>query len=758
MQRLVAHSMTAIFVLCFMLGILIWLITASMKLALPQNPATVIGLAICLSSSCDIPEILNGMGNSERDTLQAMLDGCYYRSCWNQDDGIFEVLVDKRLWPNDDLEMCPQEQSSFEPISLKVPARLTFSAILLAIIVSLEVTLRLSDRDQGLGDVPADSKIIRYFWTALPGFIFTLIGMYFASVDFETRSLAPFLHLVGGSRFMSSVGADLVNKHTFLLLYEESKTKSFEALSSTLAVTLTSLLTIFSTGLFTSAVVTLNIPTKLAVAKPIWYNTRGASSEFGLPDYSLNSAALILDSNLSYPSFTYEDLILPTLEVDRTFRPTHPEGSAVEFTTTLLAARLSFAQCRILNSSQIDVNFTSWRDDEVGLYIESEDCRSDTSAWHEWWNLGIPLPVVEDSVPNNDVDIDQLLEYVPEYLPLAPEAYFAVAASIPGASREVCSERLWVWGRWSTSMVQEGDSPRVLSASALACNESMETVEVDVSLFGPDLSINPSRPPMPHQSAASSVGMQSWWENPIEALNAWAPLDLYSGLPELSTNMADRLFDNFFTLLTTSRYAIPLDMLGNQSQAPIVAEAIKFHHKVIVAQRTAASLERTPDTTKSMHDWGYEIVPGTNQTSYHATSSVRLDRPRVVQNGFSTRVLQGLLLGTLICSLVNWYLMSLAGGSGVIPRSPNTIGNVAALLADGNLIDRSRSINGQTLDLQGVRDHLGRDTVFRLGWCEIPGREEQVFCIYADDWSCKAGLAQHTDAFDGAGTQDDARL
>lgn len=747
MQILVAHSMTAIFVTCFMLGILIWLITASMELALPQNPTTIIGLAICLSSSFAIPEILNGMGSSGNDTLQARLDGCYYRSCWNQDNGNFDVLGEERLLPNDDLEMCPQEQLFFEPMSLKVSVRLFLSTILLAIFISLEVTLRLSDRDQGLGDVPVESEIVRYFWTALPGFIFTLISMYFASVDFDTRSLAPFLHLVSGSRFVSSVGADLINKHTLLLLYEEARTKSFEALASTLAVTLTSFMTIFSTGLFTSAVVTLNIPTKLLVAEPIWYNTRGASSEFGLPDYSLDSAALILSSNLSYPSFTYEDLILPTLEVDRTSVPTHSEASSVEFSTTLLAARPSFTQCRILNSSQIYVNFTSWHDSGVRIYIESEDCRSDRnplSSSYKWWNLDIPLPVVEDSVA---------------YLPLAPEAYFAVATSSnPGVRREGCSERLWAWGRWSTSMSQDGDSPRVLSASALACNESMETVEVDVSLYGPDLSINPNRPPMPHQSATSSVGMQRWWESPDAVLNAWTPLDLYGGLPKLSTNMADRLFDTFFTLLTASRYAIPLDMLGSQSQAPAVAEAIKFHHKVIAAQRTAASLERIPNTTISMHDWGYDIVPGTNQTSYNATSSVRSDRPRVVQNGFSTRVLQGLLVGTLICSLVNWYLISLAGGSRVIPRSPNTIANVAALLADGNLINRSRSINGQTLGLQEVRDQLGRDTVFRLGWCEIPGREEQVYCIYADDGSRKAGSAQHTDVFAGSGTQDDAGL
>lgn len=289
-----------------MVGILIWIIRASTKLALPQNPTTIIGLAICMSSSCAMVETLSSMGSSGRDTLQAVLDGCHYRSCWDRDNGSFEVLVEERLPPNDDLEMRPPEHSVFKPMTLRIPVRLTSATILLAIIVSLEVTLRLSKRDQGLGDVPLNSEAISYLWTSLPGLTFTLISMYYSSVDFDTRSLVPFLHLSRGSKFQSSVRLDLVNKHTFLLLYEELKTKSFEALASTLGVTLTSFLTIFSTGLFTSVVVTRHVSTELSIARPIWYNTEGTAAEFGWSDRSMDSAALILASNLSYPSFTYQ--------------------------------------------------------------------------------------------------------------------------------------------------------------------------------------------------------------------------------------------------------------------------------------------------------------------------------------------------------------------------------------------------------------------------------------------------------------------
>lgn len=672
-------------------------------------------------------QALRGMGSSEKDSLQAVLDGCYYRTCWDRDNRGFEVLVEERLPLNDDLEIWAHEHSGFKPMTLKSSIRLISAAILLAIIVSLEFTLRLSKRDQGLGNVPLNSEAISYLWTALPGLVFTLISIYCSSVDFDTRSLVSFLHLARGSQFQSSISLDLVSKHTFLLLYEESKTQTFEALASTLAVTLTSFLTIFSTGLFTSGVVTRAVSTELSVVRPIWYDTRGTAAEFEWSDHSLASTALILVSNLSYPSFTYEDLILPTLKVDETFLSSYSNTTAIEFSTTLLAARPSFSQCRIFNSSQIRVNNITYGDDSgVALYLDSEECHSGVSSYA--WNLQTGHGV--------------------------PGAYFAVGGGSWGPKwREIrgCSQRLWAWGRWSSSQVQQNDRPQVSSISALACNESVEAVEVEAVLFGPDLSINPSRPPKPHQSAASSVHAQGNF-NLENGATMW---ELYDGLPQLSTNT---LFDTFFNLLTTSRYTIPLDMLGNESQASNVAETIKFHHKIIAAQ-SIANVYRVPENVRNRSDSDYTIVPGTNDiSSYNVTSSVPLDRPRVVQNEFSTRVLQGLLAGALICLLVNWYLIHLAGGCGVVPRSPSTIANVAALLADGNLIELSRSFNCQSLDLQAIRDHLGRETIFRLGWYKISGREEKVYFIYADDGSHMVDPSQHAGESEGAAIQDDTGL
>lgn len=48
---------------------------------------------------------LSGMGSIGKDSLQAVLDGCHYRTRWDRDNRDFDVLVEEQLPQNDDLEM-----------------------------------------------------------------------------------------------------------------------------------------------------------------------------------------------------------------------------------------------------------------------------------------------------------------------------------------------------------------------------------------------------------------------------------------------------------------------------------------------------------------------------------------------------------------------------------------------------------------------------------------------------------------------------
>lgn len=607
------------------------------------------------------------MGSSSHQTLSGYLDGWLYKVSPANAERNVEIHTKERLASKDELEMRDPENSVFRPASLSFTARMVVALVLIAITISLEVTLRISKKNDGLGNVPAGNRYTSYLWTVLPTVIFTLISMYCSSADFDTRCLSPFLHLAQGSSFESSAALDLINKHSLLLFYEELKSRSFEAMASTLAVTITSFLTIFSAGLFTGVSFATTIPSQVDVADFIWCRTSGV---FGndVIDYSLATAALVFDANLTYPAFTYEDLVLPNITVDQEFLTRHPNSSNVEFSVTLLAARPSFASCRLYNSSQIRLDFASWSEDGISVAIEPEQCFGNSTA--EPWNMKVEVVAHETG---SWYDIKSSLPSLP------PHAYFGVGVGNDKCYGQGCSQRLWAWGRW-TSEAGNGSFPQVLSVSALGCNESMEVVDVSATLFGSNLVIDLRTPPITNESSATTVVMRKW---------RGGYGDLYDSISKMSTNMTDRIFDTFFTLLTTSRYAVTLEMVGDRSQASAVADAVQFQHRALVTQLTAASrrLELYANDTL-MREMHYEIVPGTNATSsYNVTASIPSSRHRVVQDKLSTRFLQGLLVAALICCLANWYFIHSTGRCQMIPRKPTTIANVTALLANGNLIE-----------------------------------------------------------------------
>lgn len=724
-RDMVANSMTGILGVCVVVIGLILIFDKSTTFVVPQNIHSIVGLATCLSSSPLLLEKFRGMGFTGSSSLKSFLDGWLYRICPANEKGNVGICTKDCLTTNDELEKQREpEQSVFKSASLSPTIRITVALALVAITTALEVTLRISTQNDGLGNVPSENQYIRYLWTTLPTVIFTFISMYCSSADFDTRSLAPFLHLVQGSTFGSSVDLDLINKHPILLFYEELRSRSFEAMTSTLAVTLTSFLTIFSTGLFTEVSVATTVPAQLDVADFVWYATTGVDSQ-GYPDYSLSAAALILDANLTYTSFTHEDLVLPDMRVDGSSLLSHPNSSNIEFSGTFSAARPSFANCRLYNSSEVHLDFASWSwseaplpKDGISVLIEPEKCFRNQAE--DSWNLKIEV-------------VSQLPKFLDtEPLPSIPlSAYFGVGAA-NSSTAQGCSQWLWAWGQWESVGGNES-FPEVLSVSAMGCNESLETVDVSTSLFGLDLAIDPKMPPVANESSKSSMAMDKGGR----ASN----ISLYSFIPPLSTHMTDRMFDTFFTLLTTSRYAVPLETIGNGSRASAVSEAIQFHHRVMAAQVIAASrgalapaqmLGHYPNDTE-MREQGYEIVPGTNKTSsYSATGSIPSSRRRVVQDELSTRSLQGLLVAALICCLSNWYFIHSAGGCQMIPRKPNTIANVAALLADGDLIEllSTRDAGSSAPKQTQKRFEQLEDCIFRLGWRETDGNSEKVFCIY----------------------------
>lgn len=687
------------------------------QLHLPQNPNTIIGIATLLAHSF-LSRQLKGMGSVCLDSLSNMLQsstyqiqrGNYGSPIQNQE---LSLQVDPQLPANDDLEIRRPEKPAFYPTSLSILVRLVLFILIATIIAVLEILLRKSQRESGIGDVLAmDSGSL--LWTALPSVIFALVGVYCASADFDTRSQTPFLRLSQGATFQNSITLDLVNRHTSALFITELRSRSFEALASTLALALTPFLTIFSASLFYASTIPTEFEPRFETNKMIFYPHDGHMVT-SMENSGFIVGSLILLTNASYPAFTFEDLAFPSLTMlPDTSLSTSIQSDNIAFTLTLPAVRLGFSNCRLYNASEIQTNFSSFLVPDDPYYL----------------NQHIILSVGVEAEGRGLLDLPVEFQF---NFPPSAGSYFA------SSETSYRSSSFWIWG-FLASTPSNNTDPEVRSISALACNYTLQSINTMVTFSGQEMLIDANKPPVPDpESATTSVELRSLDGNVLPAIR-------------MSANNTN--FDPFFTILTSSRYAVPVSYLGDITRASTVADSIRFHYRVLMAQYVNSNWRFENYTSANLIDCGSEYLPATqNETTvFDATAYNPTGRSRVVQDIASTRILQTLLAATLICCGTNWFLMR---NISVVPRSPTSIANVLALLADGNLDDFLPTHGACNMSLDEIsRDCFGEDALFSLGWGTSPDTGEEVLGIRC----VQKKVEQAADASDEMGNKNDHGL
>lgn len=157
-------------------------------------------------------------------------------------------------------------------------------------------------------------------------------------------------------------------------LYREIVARNVGAFATTAMVVVASLFTIFSGSLFQA----LAVPNTGLMA--LRANQSFGLHPFGFADGAGAISSLILESNLSYPRFTYRDLAFPQFlldtsgETDSTF-----DLSTISIETTVPAVR-SKLECRLYDSSKHRYNhtrnYTTYSmQNPLGFWIEGEECR-----------------------------------------------------------------------------------------------------------------------------------------------------------------------------------------------------------------------------------------------------------------------------------------------------------------------------------------------------------------------------------------------
>ncbi|WYZ44955.1 hypothetical protein EsH8_VIII_000271 [Colletotrichum jinshuiense] len=655
-----------------LLGFVLALVLAATALApatgfLPRDPNTIINMATLLAHSRQLLQCLRGSGAGDATTVQERLLGTNYytgvepyEKAEKTARGYFKIFGGAPP-PQSTPPEFVQTDGWSHPLPLNPWARLAAVVTMIAMIACLEVVLRISEAHSGVATIKANTD--RHFlWTTGTGVIFGLVVLYLASADCATRFLAPYARLKEGGSFETTVDMDFMDKSKPRILYDAVKSNNIAVAFTTTALVVASLLATFSGALYS----TTPIPSRRPVSLRALDTFVNASAACATCTTDTLLASLILDANLTFPSFTFEDLNFNTL---RLTEPLSAKDGAGTILVTLPALR-STLDCRLYPQSEINANFTI---PELPNQQLSRSMKVDVAG----------EPCVDTSITSSAV------------LPpgVAASSVFGVATS-RSASAGQCSDFTYVWGQLS-----DATPAQVGYISAMGCNETLQMVQARVRLTGESLHLDPTYPPVVHEATARRV-----------TLNL-LPLQ-YGLLANLPTG---NQLDPFFSSLVTSRFAVPAGNLGDPGlgKSGLVADAIVRQHGILRAQNlNINSRRRVPDVDG---DDAADIPAMLESTS---VTSLR----RLVQDRASTRIIQSVLALLAALTLVAWLLTP--GTDAIVPRSPCSIASAAALLADGNVFGfLGRGAEWQATD-EMKRSFLdgSRAMGFKMGWERVRRR------------------------------------
>jgi hypothetical protein len=701
-----AQWMAGMVIACLLLTLFL-IFHVSAQGILPCGPANILGTASLLRHSHDLTRRLHGLGAANVKVHEPVLRSSRYSSGLIRDQETNQMqfgILDSEPEPEAETHGLSQVVSKpRQPTLLHPVSRGVLCLILVALIIALELLLHKSAAEDGLGDID-DDTYIHYTWTTIPAVVFGLLAMTFSSMDFRIRALAPYAtlkHTVSPHVFATLDFLDMSLPRTII---KEIQLANFGACAATLVFLVASLFTTFTSSLFQA----LSIPTSTAVmlqANQSFLLQPPLLEGLSIDDSPNVLSSLILTSNLSYPKWTFQDLAFAQYVPTVSLLSTPGFNASTASVAAVLPAIRGKLDCRAYDSTQLTYNHTrnyeffyGTYQNPLGISIKGEECEITTDSSLEKY---------------------ERLKYNLLLSTYGNATYFARGDGTSGATdTQGCSDLLYAWG----NLDWEADNA-VQHIAAMGCNMSYEMVDVDVTLSGTTLDLDIQNPPEPREDTVrpsimekSSVGLSG----------------LYYGLAWVE--IGTELLDEFFGMLVSSPWALPLNDLGNASADDAVREAIKFQHDIILTQNLG--MNRVPLNCTGSYDCRNSTLGDSDADArhmYNATATDSLGRRRVVQDPVSTRILEALLGTTLLLLIVSWILMS---NTAILPSSPTTISSVAALVAGGNILSKLPS-SAAWMSPEDITASFPPGTRIWLGWGHVPdetGQNENgvsQFGIYA---------------------------
>lgn len=636
----------------------------------PRSVESIAGVAAILARSPALNQILRNTGHLDIKQLSQVLAGHRYMSTVADAPGgrTFSIRV---LSNTDMAARPPAKRDSIKwatPLVLHRVVMLLTLLLAIAVVITLEVLYQKSQASSGIANVNVDS-LEKYSWLYVPTVVLVLLATTFNLLDFELEFSDPYHELArrGYASAESSLLWDPLRNVSVRTTFQAFRHSRFALVASSLCAIVAPMLTILVSGLFTTKFVPLSSP---ITAKALtWFNI--SSADLYADAYTFAIPSLIVQGNMSYPRWTYDEIAFPSIDLSS---QTTGIKNATSGTITLnMPAARGVVNCTIVPESAY-LNMTP----AVGMCTDS-GC--------------IEYNISDPSGCGNTGYIDQNYIFLSGYAssPLSGSGYFGSITA--GASSQTnvtdnstikCPPYTVYYGKMTDGKVDQ--------ISFYRCFCALETIQTtaDISLFQSTIINEPTV-----MANTSKIFNDEWYPSVSDG-------PYYSSI---NFTHPDEYFGAYVNAMVYGRDGVPKDELLDNTK---FIDRFTRLYRIWTAQWMNTYMRNPIDKLPS------------NQTGIPNTLTGVYDDPnrnRLFLTTISTRALEGVIGMLLICGIVIFVLVDM---SKVLPKEVGTIGAVASLLAGSRLVDEKSGLiprgSEWISDNEMMKRGMFKGERFRMGW------------------------------------------
>lgn len=624
----------------------------------PRSIDSIAAVAAILARSPALEERLRGTGHMNLEQLGVVLSPYRFQTRVAHDDTqvrTFAIQMStatqseiKEVPVNDDTVL--ENVTWIRPFVLR---RVAISCTILAAvaaIVTLEILLSRSQANDGLGGIKNEGTI-RYSWLYVPVLVFVLLGTLFNIMDFEIEFTESYHALAKGYCTASASMFWYPLRHVSLhATWNGLKHSRFALTAASASAVLAPFLTIVVSGLFFTRPTVQDTSIELTAVN--WFNTTTGTSP------STNIPALVIEGNMSYPKWTYDELAIPQLRIDADGNNAATGGSlqigSVSVDTPTLRAAVD---CTVVPKDRV-----------LNTTIQAGALQSNISTPDGCGNAGF----------GDSPDL-WLTNYIT--VPVNASGYFGTTLTL-GFGGPKCPTVALYYGHVS-------ESNELTDFTTIVCVQSVERLQANVTLDLPGLTI--STPPTVQPETA--VPFSTWYNSfpTLQTLNI--------------TSTAD-ILDPTFSAMVYGRDGIPTDDLLNTTT---LITSYTHVYRQYMAQIFNEYL-RAPfaDLSHNATETIANPLAATHTNPQHL---------RLVQSSLSTQLLVGVLGALLLCAATIFVTVDMRH---VLPKPMGSVAAVASLLAGSRIVDARTGLipRGSEFwsDDQWEKSGVWQGEMFRMGW------------------------------------------